>query len=207
MRNLTAYYSALELERGASLTEIQQAYQDLAMVWHPDRFNRNPRLQHKAQLTFQEVHEAYEQLTSYHLNQQQTPISPPKPYSSSTSRAASPSVQAVHAQTRTSDPSGLKSRPYTFVISLQDAREILVNYPFRAVKAGSGYRDCYECEPFHIEVQETVPEVLLSVPCESVNTFHRVLLTIPCKSTGCFYQLDAQELISLLKQNLDRSYL
>ena len=47
---LERYYRILELEPGATLEEINQAYKDLVFVWHPDRLPKdNLRLQHKAQ--------------------------------------------------------------------------------------------------------------------------------------------------------------
>ncbi|MFM8004815.1 MAG: J domain-containing protein, partial [Dolichospermum sp.] len=47
---LERYYRILELEPGATLAEINQAYKDLVFVWHPDRLPKdNLRLQHKAQ--------------------------------------------------------------------------------------------------------------------------------------------------------------
>jgi len=58
------YYEILELEPGASLKEVKEAYRDMAFVWHPDRFSHNPRLQAKAQLRLAEINEAYRQLRS-----------------------------------------------------------------------------------------------------------------------------------------------
>ena len=37
IQNLEQYYKVLGLEPGASLDEINQAYKDLAFIWHPDR--------------------------------------------------------------------------------------------------------------------------------------------------------------------------
>ena len=42
-------FEILGLKAGASQEELTQAYRDLVNVWHPDRFNNNPRLQEKAQ--------------------------------------------------------------------------------------------------------------------------------------------------------------
>lgn len=65
MTNLDDYYRVLELEPGASPEEIHQGYKDLAMVWHPDRFPNNPRLQQKAHKKLQEINEAHQQLRHY----------------------------------------------------------------------------------------------------------------------------------------------
>ncbi|MCD8489837.1 MAG: J domain-containing protein [Desertifilum sp.] len=67
MLNVERYYEILEVEPGASLDEIHQGYQDLATVWHPDRFTSHPRLRQKAQEKFQEINEAHEQLQNHIL--------------------------------------------------------------------------------------------------------------------------------------------
>lgn len=57
---------ALELHSGASPQEIKQAYRDLALVWHPDRFaHHGARLQEKASERFKEINTAYDALRSY----------------------------------------------------------------------------------------------------------------------------------------------
>ena len=56
---------ALELRGGASFQEIKQAYRDLALVWHPDRFVHNARLQEKASARLKEINSAYDVLQSY----------------------------------------------------------------------------------------------------------------------------------------------
>ena len=56
---------ALELRGGASFQEIKQAYRDLALVWHPDRFVHNARLQEKASARLKEINSAYDVLRSY----------------------------------------------------------------------------------------------------------------------------------------------
>ncbi|HEY9688358.1 MAG TPA: DnaJ domain-containing protein, partial [Coleofasciculaceae cyanobacterium] len=53
------YYQILELEPGASAEEVNQAYKDLAFVWHPDRIpDDNPRLKAKAQDKLKQLNEA-----------------------------------------------------------------------------------------------------------------------------------------------------
>lgn len=59
------YYRALGLEPGATLEEVNQAYKDLAFIWHPDRIPQdNPRLQQKAQEKLKEINQARDQLRS-----------------------------------------------------------------------------------------------------------------------------------------------
>jgi hypothetical protein len=61
------YYQILELKPGASKQEVKQAYKDLIVVWHPDRFVHNPRLQQKAQEKVKEINAAYAFLKSYNI--------------------------------------------------------------------------------------------------------------------------------------------
>ena len=50
----------LGLEPNATPEEIKQAYKDFASVWHPDRFQGNPRLQEKASKQTQLINAAFE---------------------------------------------------------------------------------------------------------------------------------------------------
>lgn len=56
---------ALELHDGASFQEIKQSYRDLALVWHPDRFAHNTRLQEKGSERFKEINAAYAVLRAH----------------------------------------------------------------------------------------------------------------------------------------------
>ena len=55
----------LELRGGASFQEIKRAYLDLVLVWHPDRFFHNARVQEKASARLKEINSAYDALRSY----------------------------------------------------------------------------------------------------------------------------------------------
>jgi TonB family protein len=52
----------LEIEPGASLEEIRQAYRDQTKVWHPDRFSNDIRLQKKAEDKLKQINLAYQRL-------------------------------------------------------------------------------------------------------------------------------------------------
>ena len=56
----------LGLKPSASQEEVNQAYRDLANVWHPDRFVGNPRLQKKAEEKLKEINAAYEYIKSFY---------------------------------------------------------------------------------------------------------------------------------------------
>ena len=62
--NLEQWYGILELEPGAPVEEVNQAYRDLVRVWHPDRFAHDPRLQLMAQERLKGINKAYEKLQS-----------------------------------------------------------------------------------------------------------------------------------------------
>src|SRR5215469_3123767 len=72
-------YRVLELEQGASLEQLKQARRELAKVWHPDRFQNDEKLQHKAQERLKEINGAYEILEKYLTSG--TPPPPPPPMS------------------------------------------------------------------------------------------------------------------------------
>ena len=52
----------LEIEPGASLEGIRQAYRDQTKVWHPDRFSNDIRLQKKAEEKLKQINLAYQRL-------------------------------------------------------------------------------------------------------------------------------------------------
>ena len=58
--NIQRCYEIFDLERGASLQEVEQAYRDLVNVWHPDRIPDNPRLKKRAEEKLKELNLAYE---------------------------------------------------------------------------------------------------------------------------------------------------
>jgi len=66
----------LEIEEGASLSELKTAYRELTKVWHPDRFENDPKLAVKASRKLTEINAAYKRLESYlssRTNQHQDP--------------------------------------------------------------------------------------------------------------------------------------
>lgn len=69
MNNIDQCYEILKLNPNASPEEVKQAYRDLAMVWHPDRFPAdNPRLKEKAQEELKRINAAYEVLKSHQFS-------------------------------------------------------------------------------------------------------------------------------------------
>lgn len=78
MSDLDRYYKVLGLEPGASLDEVNQAYRDLAFIWHPDRIPKdNPRLQQKAQEKLKEINQARDRLRSVRPGEKNRNPEPP----------------------------------------------------------------------------------------------------------------------------------
>lgn len=63
--DIKRYFEILELQPGASIDELNQAYKDLVNIWHPDRFSKNPRLKQRAEEKLKEVNQAYETVKSF----------------------------------------------------------------------------------------------------------------------------------------------
>ena len=102
MNHLDRYYRILGLEPGASLEAINQAYKDLAFVWHPDRIPKdNPRLLEKAVAKLQELNHAREQLRAMSRNQLEL-IYQRSPQSAPPRRTSAPPQQPSYYQTRRS---------------------------------------------------------------------------------------------------------
>ena len=62
--DLNRAYELLGVKPGVPIRELKAAHRDLAKVWHPDRFQHDPRLQEKAQEKLKEINEAYDLLSS-----------------------------------------------------------------------------------------------------------------------------------------------
>ncbi|MEO0373940.1 MAG: J domain-containing protein [Cyanobacteria bacterium P01_A01_bin.17] len=196
MPEVTAHLRILELESSASLGEIKQAYKDLVTVWHPDRFGHNPRLREKAEGKLKQFNQAYEALRSW---QGQSPSTSPR-------RAASPPAQPTHSaahrarsrtatRTQTAHKTPMSS---DCLISFATAEYILQNYCFIGNLNRDPQQQWYQGGPFVLRACADPPEVMLSVPCDSVRFFDRILLSIPCKSAGHFKQQEATRLLELL---------
>jgi len=55
-------YAVLELSPGAPLSEVKQAYRELAKIWHPDLYPYDEALRARCEKTMQRINEAYEVL-------------------------------------------------------------------------------------------------------------------------------------------------
>ncbi|NET10213.1 MAG: J domain-containing protein, partial [Symploca sp. SIO2B6] len=103
-------YQILEIEPGASLEDINQAYKDLVFIWHPDRIPKdNIRLQQKAQAKLQDLNHARDVLRKRHKNasRSRTPWRP-----SQGNRPQDNRTQDSHATNSRSRRSGWRS-PYS----------------------------------------------------------------------------------------------
>ena len=82
--DLSKAYELLGVKPGVSIRELKAAHRDLAKVWHPDRFQHDPRLQEKAQEKLKEINEAYDLLSSGKVPR---PVSAPPPQAARASQA------------------------------------------------------------------------------------------------------------------------
>lgn len=96
-------YRVLDLKPGASLEVVDQAYKDLAFIWHPDRIpEENQRLRKLAEEKLKEINFARDKLRSLLKRNTQTPryktahqnTSPSKTYSPQTKRSTVSQPQA-----------------------------------------------------------------------------------------------------------------
>lgn len=90
MPTCEAHLQTLSLDQTATFEEIREAYQDLVMVWHPDRFMHNPRLYKKAEEKLKQFNQAYA-----YLKGQQTNAPHPTPQQSSSPSPPPPSAPAL----------------------------------------------------------------------------------------------------------------
>ena len=86
MSFLEEHYKVLDASPSLSIEEIRVLYRDLAQVWHPDRFQKNPRLREKAEAKLKAINHAYEAIREGHQSgarprsapaQPDTPNTPP----------------------------------------------------------------------------------------------------------------------------------
>jgi len=72
-------FRTLGVDPDASWEGIRQAYKDLVRVWHPDRFQSDPELQHRAEQQLQKINEAYFALKNSHSFEGRQPEPAPQP--------------------------------------------------------------------------------------------------------------------------------
>jgi hypothetical protein len=206
MHESEAYFRALDLDQTATLDEIKQAYKDLVMVWHPDRFVHNDRLRHKAEEKLKQFNQAYDGLKQRYVNTRQA--SGTVPHSGSYSQTAqgqtvrSPQTHSRQSRSQTSQTSNFSPPPHIntsgLYITFAHAEYVLGHYCFRPLKDMDATHHEYQSGPFVLMVCDDPLALTLSVPCNSLEHFDRILLSIPCKSTGHFCHTEAQALLTLL---------
>src|SRR2546427_2719622 len=58
-------YRALDLQPGADLGSVRQAYHVLVKVWHPDRFSHDPKLQAISDEKLKDINASYDAVVAY----------------------------------------------------------------------------------------------------------------------------------------------
>jgi DnaJ domain len=207
MHECESYFRVLELDPSATLDEIKQAYKDLVMVWHPDRFVHNVRLHHKAEEKLKQFNQAYDCLKKW-CAEPRTSVGTTTPRSSASSRPQAAqygrprSPQSEPRQPQTPRSANHNTPPHVktseLYITFAHAEYVLEHYCFKQLKGMDASHHEYESGPFILMVCDDPLALTLSVPCHSLQHFDRILLSIPCKSTGHFCQTEAQQLLKLL---------
>lgn len=186
----------LDLDQTASIEEVRQAYKDLVMVWHPDRFCHNPRLQRKAEDKLKQFNQAYDHLRQWYERPQ------PERFRAARSPRKPPPPRRDRRQQQRSRPAGTPfSHSHGTAISFSAAVYVLQRYCFELSRTINATRQEYLSGPFILMVGRDPVEVSLSVPCHSLQTFDRILLSIPCKSSGHFVGAEAHQLLQLLESS------
>ena len=65
-KTVKRYFDLLEVEPGANLADIREAYRDQVTIWHPDRFASNDRLRRKADDHTKRLNQAFDFLEKQH---------------------------------------------------------------------------------------------------------------------------------------------
>jgi curved DNA-binding protein CbpA len=133
--DLAHWYRTLELEPGASLEEVNQAYKDLAVVWHPDRLPQDStRLQEKAQAKLKEINNARDRLREYQADKstkshhngssrsQTTSTKTDQASSARTNRASSNTSNTSNTSAKT-EPSRTRTEPGSTRSTSQQQRQ------------------------------------------------------------------------------------
>jgi HD-like signal output (HDOD) protein len=63
--NLQRCFEIFKIGPDATVEEVNQAYRDLVNIWHPDRFEHNPRLKKKVETQLQEINQAREKILAF----------------------------------------------------------------------------------------------------------------------------------------------
>ena len=85
----------LGLKKGATNAQIREAYLDLVKIWHPDRFQNDPKLQKKAEEKIKQINSAYAELREYRQAESSVETVPESTAAKSHEPAASQSVDST----------------------------------------------------------------------------------------------------------------
>jgi hypothetical protein len=107
MDDIRQHLETFGLSPAASLAEIKQAYRELMMVWHPDRFPGNLRLQQLAEEKSKQINLAYQQLNSHWAKNGVGP----KPRERASTNAAGTNQQREESSRTSSNSDYQRERP------------------------------------------------------------------------------------------------
>lgn len=216
------HMQALGVTAPASFEEIGRAYKDLAKVWHPDRFENDPRLRQKAEETFKAVQQAFNALkehrgkTVHAAERQEFHLS--LDYSLRLFRPILDGKRAVHASSMTLP--NLMVAGEQFKRRHQDIRLLVAGYLFTDTEiVGRGWLNKIQVKlsslpswNFSLKVQ-SIPDVFDRLAAKMVGDSESLVLEGTCEGnpdTLSFGMLDRQtikleEILHELTQEISRT--
>lgn len=226
MSELQEQYRLLEVPADVSFATLKQAYKDLVLVWHPDRFSDHPRLQKKAEEKLKCINLAYQEISAVCRHKEQPHDAkaachqPPQNRTSNARNHNAQTQQSKHYSQEPSnserDPKGPRddcktSRPQTppyhshaSGISLAQARFVISHFQFRPLRRDSKHCRYFKSGPFQLAINLKENWISLENLCDSINGFHPILLAIPCKASRLFGGEEARELMAFFQQTQQR---
>lgn len=147
-QNLHDCYQILELDPGASLADINQAYKDLVFIWHPDRIPAdNERLHTKALEKIKAINQARDTLRHHHHRARGSAHAPASASSASSNSQTNGASHASASSTSSAGSAGSahaqSSSTYRQSQSTHSDRASHRNYRAEAYRSQSYRSDAY----------------------------------------------------------------
>lgn len=121
-------FEILELKPDVSFEGVRQAYREMAKVWHPDRFQNEPKLRAKAQEKLKQINLAYERLRDYFENPTAYNSDPVESEQGNEGKASSSRIPEEVIQAKFDRNSLLNSTPFGLLILAVSVLLIVIDF-------------------------------------------------------------------------------